>query len=196
MIELLAPLKPGERFHPHTIPLHLVDRLVSAYGLKLFIESGTYLGFTVEHVHEKFEKVRTIELDEKLAEAAKWKFEHVTNVEVWRGDSAEELSTALALAVFRDWRALIWLDAHYSGGVTTGRGAEVDTPVRKELVALALPQQRHDHVLMIDDIDDFNGERGYPTVEELKKLIGEINSAYRIEILPIRRGVLVALPPI
>lgn len=62
-------------------------------------------------------------------------------------------------------RALIWLDAHYSGGVTTGRGAEIDTPIRMELAALK-KANRLDHVLMIDDIDDFIGLRGYPTIAE------------------------------
>lgn len=192
MNDLLAPLKPGERFHPHTIPLHLVDRLVRAYDLKLFVESGTYLGFTVEHVHEKFERVETIELDAKLAATAHWKFEHAKNVHVRCGDSRALLGEVLA---GESRRALIWLDAHYSGGVTTGKGNESDTPIREELAVLKWLARCGD-VLLIDDIDDFNGERGYPTVEELKKLIGEINSAYRIEILPLRRGVLVALPAI
>lgn len=193
--DLLVQLQPGERFHPNTIPLHLVDRLVPAYGLKLFVETGTYLGFTVEHVHELFEEVVTIELDAKLAQAATQKFAQFKNVRVWQCDSGTGLVDALAIAMFRDLRALIWLDAHYSGGVTTGRGEEVDTPIRKELAALAHAQGRHDHVIMIDDIVDFNGERGYPTFEELRSLLFQINPAYTVTLLPIRRGVVVALPP-
>lgn len=187
-LDLLRHAEPGERFHPHTIPLYLVDRLVKAHGLKAFIESGTYLGATIEHVLDQFERIVTIELDPKLAAAARWKFEAHQHVTVLEGDSGRHLAQ-LFITPLRQ-RALIWLDAHYSGGVTV-KGS-IDTPIRAELEALRGDGQ---HVLMIDDIDDFNGEHGYPTHAELMDLVYFINLSYDVRILPIRRGVLVALPP-
>lgn len=191
-LDLLRPAEPGERFHPHTIPLYLVDRLVKAYGLEVFIETGTYLGMTTESVLGQFRQVFTIELDPKLAAEARWKFEHVPNVTVLEGNSGVVLE-GIALA---DRRALIWLDAHWSGGITAQASAALHTAVRAELAALLDAFHRRDHVLMIDDIDDFNGEHGYPMRGELIDLVQQINLDYDVRILPVRRGVLAALPPI
>lgn len=203
-VDLLRPAEPGERFHPHTIPLYLVDRLVKAYRLEVFIETGTYMGHTVEHVLDQFKSVVTIELDSTLAANARWKFEANRHVHVLEGDAGALLAETL---VFTDQevfavdcpnegpRALVWLDAHYSGGITTGRKNGVDTSIRRELQALRETNRRLDHVLMIDDIDDFNGEHGYPTRMELMDLVYAINPAYNVLVLDIRRGVLVALPP-
>lgn len=188
-MNLLDPLLPGERFHVHTIPLYLVDRLVAAYSLQVFVESGTYLGFTVEHVLDKFEEVYTIELDSKLHEQASAKFEAHQHVHCIRGDSGEKLADTLRL--MRGRRALVWLDAHWSAGVTA-RGNK-DTAIVAELNALCYAPQL-DHVLMIDDLADFTGQNGYPTVSELRQRIREINPMYSIHVLDIRRGVLLALP--
>lgn len=188
-LSLLRPPDPGERFHVHTIPLHLVDRLVAHYDLRVFIETGTYHGWTVEQVCTLFAEVWTIELDPKLAAEATWKFDAFPHVHVVQGDSAKEFPLALAAADNR--QALIWLDAHFSGGVTA-RGKE-DTTIRAELEALA-DSPRRDHVLMIDDLDDFTGENGYPTRGALYARVLHINPDYSIHVLPLRRGVMVALP--
>lgn len=189
MIDILAPLQPGERFHVQTIPLHIVDRLVEAYDLYVFIETGTYLGFTVEQVLDKFGEIYTIELDLKLHEQASWKFEAHQHVHCIRGDSGEKLLYTLRL--IHNHRALVWLDAHWSAGITA-RGSK-DTAIVAELDALAAAP-RLDHVLMIDDLADFTGQNGYPTVDELRQRIREINPSYSIHVLDIRRGVLLALP--
>jgi hypothetical protein len=188
--DLLRPAEPGERFHPHTIPRYLVDRLVKAYELEVFVETGTYLGMTVAAVLHLFKQVFTIELDPKLAANAKWRFEAYPHVQVLEGDSG----TILESLKLVDRQALIWLDAHWSGGITARQDSEIHTSVRAELKALR-EWQRRDHVLMLDDIDDFNGEHGYPTQDELVHLVKMINPAYVVHVLPIRRGVLVALSP-
>jgi len=188
-MDILAPLQPGERFHPHTIPLHFVDRLVKTHDLKVFVETGTYLGFTVEHVLDKFEKVYTIELDLLLYEQASEKFKAHKNVRCVRGDSGEKLADILYFIKHR--RALIWLDAHWSAGITA-RGSK-DTAIVAELDALR-EAPRLDHVLMIDDLADFTGQNGYPTVDELRQRVREINPLYVVHVLDIRRGVLLAIP--
>lgn len=202
MLDLLRPAEPGERFHPHTIPLYLVDRLVKAYGLEVFIETGTYTGATVENVLGGFKEIYTIELDPKLAANARWRFEDPNlHVHVLEGNSAGVLYALLAGKIpgassfLKDKRALLWLDAHWSGGITAREDVDVHTAVRAELAALRDLSQR-DHVLMIDDIDDFSGEHGYPMRGELIDLVQQINLDYDVRILPVRRGVLVALPPI
>ena len=194
--KLIEPLHAGERFSVHTIPLHLVDRLVAAYDLKVFIETGTCLGNTVEMVCHQFEEIYTIELDPQLTENARWKFKANPHVHVLEGDSGKILDALVTgiqrTSFFSDAkRALIWLDAHWSGGITA-RGS-VDTAIVDELKALHRAV-RKDHVLMIDDLAEFVGANGYPVVDELIQRVNEINPAYSIHTLDLRRGVLIALP--
>lgn len=184
-----APLQTGERFHIHTAPLHLIDRIVDVYKPAVFIETGTYLGFTIERVKHLFQHVYTIELGLHLWQNAKAKFANDANVVVIHGDSGQALPAVLA--AIGDQRALVWLDAHWSRGVTA-RG-EIDTAVSAELDAIR-DAGRRDHVLMVDDLADFTGVNGYPTVDALVQRIYEINPAYTIKQLPLRRGVLLALP--
>lgn len=187
---ILEPIKPGERFHIHTIPLYLVDRLAHIYHPQVFVETGTYLGATVEHVKHLFDEVITIELSRELWENAQKLFAADEHVHTLCGDSAVLLPGVLADLKGR--RALFWLDAHWSMGVTA-RGS-ADTAIVPELTAIADSGQRN-HVLLIDDLNDFNGGN-YPTVPELVRRVRDINPEYTIERLPIRRGVLVALPPL
>lgn len=193
MTELLAPLQPGERFHPHTIPLHLVDRLVSAYHPTVFIESGTYYGFTIETVVDKFERAFSIEINDKLAEAARWKFAADERIKIINADSRVALAHVLADEAVVHRRALIWLDAHWSGGVTSGQNGDIHTAVREELEAIRHSGRQGD-IIMVDDTDDFDGTHGYPTVAELTSELLTINSNYEIACLSIRRGVTIALP--
>ena len=63
--------------------------------------------------------------------------------------------------------ALFWLDAHYSGPITA-RGV-LDTPIVQELAAIrAHPVAGH--VVLIDDMRDFTGADGYPTVDGARRL--------------------------
>lgn len=203
MTELLAPWRLGERSSPHTIPLHLVDRVVKKYEPEFFIETGTNIGATVENVLYQFGDVVTIELDPKLAADARKKFEHHPYVTVLEGDSGALLRHLLcgtevpgirflARRLSRE-RALVWLDAHWSGGATAGGDREIHTPIRGELAAIKESGRTRD-ILMIDDIEEFDGTRGYPSVGELIDLVRGINPLWRVSIEPLRRGVLVALP--
>lgn len=190
--DILAPLQPSERFNVHTIPLHLVDRVQQEHNLRVFIETGTYLGLTVEQVVDQFDDVYTIELDPKLVADARWKFQDCPNVHVLEGDSGQRLAQLFVAfpTLTTDRRALLWLDAHYSGGVTAL--TDKRTPILAELDALH--RTRNDHVLMIDDLADFNGEHGYPTLDGLVQRIKEVNRDYNINIdMHLRRGVMVAL---
>lgn len=189
-----APLpKLSEPWHPFTVPLHIVDRLmVCQHDTTIFVETGTAAGHTVEAVREHFEDVFTIELSPMLAQAARTRFAKASNVHVVQADSREGLPQVISQ--LGDRRAIFWLDAHWSGGDTATRSDEIHTAVRDELAAIRATG-RKDHVIMIDDLQDFKGEHGYPTVEELTVLVREINSAYKIDVyMTLRRGVLVAQP--
>jgi len=63
---------------------------------------------------------------------------------------------------------LFWLDAHYSGGITS-KGKE-NTPILKELISI-FKHETNNHVLLIDDADCFNGTNGYPTLEQVNAIL-------------------------
>jgi hypothetical protein len=86
-----------------------------------------------------------------------------------------------------DRRALIWLDAHYSGSVTA-RGAE-DSPVAQELATIA---KYSGHVILIDDAQEFVGRGGYPTIDEMSALARQYFPDYRFV---VRDHILEILPP-
>ena len=75
--------------------------------------------------------------------------------------------------------ALFWLDAHYSGPITA-RGA-VDSPIVRELDAIR-GHRVNGHVVLIDDMRDFQGRDGYPTVDELVRWIRSVDPVSIVEV--------------
>jgi hypothetical protein len=102
------------------------------FGCNVLVETGTCLGEMIVATLHDFAAFHSIELSPYLAARAKDRLANRTHVSVHEGDSATVLPRVMAGL---DRRALIWLDAHYSGGVTA-RGA-VDSPVAQELATIA-----------------------------------------------------------
>jgi hypothetical protein len=148
---------------------------VRRYGLRTFVETGTFLGDTSAAMRTHVDQVITIELSADLAERARRRFEGVANVRVLEGDSGRLLPQLVE--ELRE-PALFWLDGHYSAGITA-RGDE-DTPVRSELRAI-LDHPVDGHVILIDDARDFQGG-AYPTVDEIRKLANAHRAGYELEV--------------
>jgi hypothetical protein len=125
-------------------------QLAEAFGLRAFVETGTFLGHTSAIAGGIFSEVHTIELSAKLAAQARARFAASPQIQVHEGDSAELLPQILAkLAV----PALFWLDGHYSEGITArGRG---NTPILAEIAAI-VRSGRKDAVILIDDLRLFD----------------------------------------
>jgi len=74
-----------------------------------------------------------------------------------------------------------WLDAHWSGG--NGEvggidgGSPADHPLLEELAIIGTHPLR-DHTLLIDDVREFGQEPGWPSLDEVKSAIWQINPAY------------------
>ena len=66
---------------------------------------------------------------------------------------------------------LFWLDAHYSGGITTK--SELETPIMQELHHIFNNSRinKIQHVILIDDSNLFVGDKDYPKLEELKNFV-------------------------
>jgi len=149
-------------------PTHdLIKKVQSVNDIKIFVETGTFIGNTLIGLHQSFQKLYSIELDKGIYRLAKKRLSEYKNVEIVHGDSAKQLPLILN-AISEP--AIFWLDAHYSSGVT-GLG-ELQTPVLRELKAIFEHPVKKHHIL-IDDVKDFNGLNDYPTVDEILNFINK-----------------------
>lgn len=148
---------------PHRVKQRVIRGFAASTGVRVFIETGTYMGDMVKAMSRTFDRLYSIELSRELYEAAVRRFAGRPNVTILHGDSGRVIAELLPKI---DQPALFWLDGHYSAGVTA-RGDE-DSPIREELRHIEAHPLKLRHVLLIDDARCFTGEGGYPTVEALR----------------------------
>jgi hypothetical protein len=160
---------------PHPLKLIIINSYLRRLHLEAFVETGTYLGETLEYIARSGVPCTSIELSPQLFAGAQKRFKRFSNVVLKQGDSAQQLPIVLD-AVFCP--TLFWLDGHYSAGITVG--SALATPIGSELSAI-LRHPIKDHVILIDDARCFNGEGGYPRLDELLREVRE-NGSYSAEV--------------
>lgn len=141
----------------------LLDHLWCS-DVRVFVETGTYLGDTIDAVRRWVDQVTSIELSPELVARARVRFAGAANVRVVEGDSAVALPELID-GLYEP--AMFWLDGHWSKGFTA-RG-DVDTPITAELDAV-LSHRVEDHIVLIDDAREF-GTGDYPTVDEVVEVV-------------------------
>jgi hypothetical protein len=146
------------------------------FGLRTLVETGTYMGDMALAVADCFDHIITIELDPHLCHAAGRRLQHLSNVTVLQGDSAEVLPRVLQSL---ERPSLFWLDAHYCGW-WTARGS-LDTPIERELNAI-LSHAVRDHVVLIDDASCFTGAGDYPSLDRLAEVVARHQPGASIEV--------------
>lgn len=154
---------------PHAIKTNTIIEFSKKYRIDTLIETGSYLGDTVDTVKNSFKKVYSIELDERLYKRAKKMFSSFKNVNIIKGDSTYVLPEVLKKV---NKPAVFWLDAHYSGGVTAK--GDKETPITQELEAI-LKHKIKNHIILIDDARLFDGKNDYPDLYWLKKYVNKKN---------------------
>lgn len=160
--------------------LHLNSEYLSKYGNgKIFIETGTYYGDTVQLALDSgFDIVHSIEINKFLYETACDKFKDNDKVKIWLGDSIDCLKEIVASI---NEPATFWLDAHASGDLVGGKSG--GSPVVDEL-NIILSHNRNDHTIFIDDRRLF-GSAEWSGVKEADALgaLKHINPNYNIHYL-------------
>jgi hypothetical protein len=151
-----------QKVPPPVIKRAFLRRCARRGGLRVFVETGTFEGGTLEALRGSFDELHSIELSQTLYERAVAKFRDDPKIRIWLGDSGEIIPHVLEKI---SDPALFWLDGHFSGG-NTARGVE-DTPIRSELAHIAGHFLKDRHVVVIDDARLFNGTDGYPTLDDL-----------------------------
>ena len=136
------------------------------HGCTHAIETGTHLGASSFLFSGVFNTVDTIEADRLLHESScQFLTLHTTNVCCHLGDSSIILPQIINL---RKDKTLVFLDAHYSGGVTSSEFGIC--PLINELEILQ--QASSDLVIVIDDIRCV-GTAGFPSLIDILKIIPE-----------------------
>jgi hypothetical protein len=160
---------------PHAVKFKTILHYKNRHHINILIETGTFQGEMVRKCRGHFQKIWTIELDEQLSRRAEKRLSRFKNIHVIQGNSPSKLSDILT--VIKE-PVLFWLDAHYSGGITTK--GDSDTPILDELqVILAHGIKRH--VILIDDIRCF-GQGDYPGLDEVKRQLYRINPDFQISV--------------
>lgn len=151
-------------------PAFIKRALLAKHGIASapWIETGTYLGGTTKRLAEKYPHVTSIEPNEWLCQHAKRRLQGYENVTLLLGTSEQLLEKSI-IGIGGE-RMNLWLDGHYSSGVTYH--GENETPIMIELDAVSRHLARFSHVkLFIDDIRCFvegpYRDLHYPDIDKL-----------------------------
>lgn len=146
---------------PEAKRAHLLD-IFTARGHRILLESGTYLGDTVAYFVPYAERIISIEVEPKLYADARERFANEPKVELIEGDALQIVPQVLQML---DEPPLMWLDGHFSGGVT-GQGEEIE-PAGTILHRLARIHKPAGITVVIDDLRLFGRDPEFPTLDAL-----------------------------
>jgi hypothetical protein len=151
-------------------------KLAKIYNCDTFIETGTADGKTIKFLRNYFKKLLSVEIYKQCFDISSNRVGKYKNVKLFFGDSRILL---ILMTEQIEGRALFWLDGHYSGQ-GTGKG-DTNCPVYEEL-GIIKNLERTDHIILIDDAREFNGQNDYPTLNSIIAKLKEINPKYNIRI--------------
>lgn len=151
-----------------------LKQIAQAKGLESFVETGTHYGELTSYLLSDFKEIQTIELTEELYTFSSKRFENEPHVTCIRGNSADQLKTALKGVSFN---ALVYLDAYYSGGVT-GRG-DVETPLKSEIDVLLKSNLKG--VVVMNNLRCLTGANDYPKKQDVIEKLKKAGHAFHFE---------------
>jgi hypothetical protein len=130
---------------------------------EILVESGTYLGGTVEFMLPHSRRIVSVEIEPSLYQQARRRFENDKNVELHHGDSAVLVPQ---LVGGLEEPALVWLDGHFTGGVNTLQGEAIEPApgILESLGDLDLPEGM---TVVVDDLRLFGRGDGFPSLDAL-----------------------------
>jgi hypothetical protein len=163
-------------------PLQLAAALRGDLSLERAVETGTYLGDGAQALAEVFDSVISIELSEELHRQASASLADNSHVRLICGDSRRELVTLARDRI----PTFYFLDGHWSGGNTAGKGSEC--PVLDEIAGIG--DGHPDDCLVIDDARLFaaappppHDPKEWPTLIEVFDAVREVRQSHHITML-------------
>ena len=157
---------------PHEYKQETLKQYALAYNFDTFIEAGTDLGKMPWELQDNFKKIYTIELNIDKYLNAKERFHFIEHIDTIKGESSEQLGLLLKSIRFP---TLFWLDTndHLEKGLA-------EFSIMKEIKTIL--DTDYPHVLLIPDARLFNGQRGYPSLIEIRNYISELRPDYHFEV--------------
>lgn len=135
------------------------------HGLIAFVETGTFVGDTLEAMRGAFSELHSIELSDDYYARALKRFADMPSITLWQGDSGDVLP--IVLQKVRS-PTLFWLDGHHSGADTAH--GEQATPIRRELQHIAGHPLMGKHLVVVDDARLFGKVESYPGLDEMRAM--------------------------
>jgi hypothetical protein len=141
----------------------------------IFIETGTADGDGIQFALDAgFKEIYSIELSENLHNKALDRFKDYNNVHLILGSSEIELPKLLSQM---SSSFVLWLDAHWSGGVYIGELMNVYLP--KELNSILNFSSKFDKSLvLVDDMNHYIQDTNF--VKTIEDLVIKLNPNYKI----------------
>ena len=159
------------------VPNWIADFAASSNQIYAAIETGTHVGNSTRQLSSKFQLVETIESSAELFEKAQKLSVERKNIRFHLGESSQTLSRILQN---HTEPIFFWLDAHYSGGNTSGLMAPC--PLLQELGVLADWNLVQDSIICVDDARLFGAPHdlapqmeGWPSTFEVLMQIDSMN---------------------
>jgi hypothetical protein len=130
---------------------------------ELLVESGTFLGGTVEYFLPHARRIVSVEIEADLHTAAKERFRSSPSVELLLGDAIDVIPRVIADL---SEPALVYLDGHFTGGVNQepGEFAEPAPGILEKLGDLRPPAGT---TIVVDDLRLFGRSENFPGLDEL-----------------------------
>ncbi len=147
---------------PHLVKQLAVKNLAKKCGIRVFIETGTFLGDMVAAVTNDFERIYSMEFSEDLFNRAAKKFEGHHHVTILHGESSQIMPDLLRHI---DVPCLFWLDGHYSSG--DSEKGKREATILKELKQI-FNHPIKNHVILIDDAHLITEKNDSPTLKFLR----------------------------
>lgn len=161
---------------PEWVKRRFLREIVREQRKSVFVETGTYCGDTLAYLLNEFRALHSVELDDRMYQAAVERFRGFPHVRLYHGDSGVLLKQIVAELTEP---AFFWLDAHYSGG-KTAKGP-LETPIMQELETV-MKGSAFEHAVLIDDARLFVGSRDYPPLRVLESFVAECRPGSRFAV--------------
>src|SRR4051812_8384691 len=90
-----------------------LNRIKKDFKIDYFFETGTFYGEGVAYaLQTPFDKIFSVEIIPQIAEEARNRFNHSSNIEIITSNSFSALETVLPVV---KGNIIFWLDAHFPG---------------------------------------------------------------------------------
>lgn len=149
---------------PAIVKRETIVKIARECGLRALVETGTYQGDTIAFCLGDFESIVSIELSPEFAAIAQARFSSCPHVRILQGSSSQLIAKVLKEL---HGGAVFWLDAHYSGGMTTG---SMENPILEELRSIMRCELSKSHVILVDDARYFGSDVEYPSLKAIETL--------------------------